>query len=331
MRTSSVSGGIVLMALTAVLAALPTAGCGPAPVTGPQPARLLAVSHGGAVLYAPETGLLTGYGRSGTQVWQDRDAAAYGVEVTCLAECPDAVVSQIPTEEAPPLRPFLLSGTGRAPFPVSPAAHAHVLSARSAGDAVVEETDDAGRTWIRVVRPDGSERLPVTHRGFRWVESTDGTAAFAYPWKTGAPQDHLLRFARDANGWRRTERGPSLAETCVAVAIALKGECVTGGRAAAVVTRTATIGGRFHTTVTGLRADGGTAWRRDFVAETGVTAHPSDDVIGFADGGTFTALDTAGDIAWTKDGVLTARFTAGGELVTLTQNGRVEWHPAGTN
>ncbi|MEV5895932.1 hypothetical protein [Nonomuraea fuscirosea] len=331
MRTSSVSGGIVLMALTAVLAALLTAGCGPAPVTGPQPVRLLAVSHGGAVLYAPDTGLLTGHGRTGARVWQDRDAAAYGVEVTCLAECPYAAVSQIPAEEAPPLRPFLLSGTGRAPFPVSPAAHAHVLSARSAEDAVVEETDDAGRTWIRVVRPDGSERLPVTHRGFQWVESTDGTAALAYPWQAGSPQDHLLRFARDADGWRRTAQGPSLAETCVAAAIAAKGECVAGGRAAAVVTRTATGEGRFHTTVIGLRTDGGTAWRRDFAAETGVTAHPGEDVIGFADGGTFTALDSAGDVAWTKGGVLAARFTSGGELVTLTQNGRVEWHPSGTH
>ncbi|WP_329091626.1 hypothetical protein [Streptosporangium sp. NBC_01469] len=318
-----------IFGLVAVLVSGCTAGAGEAGTS--RPLRIMAASGEGAVLFDPATGAMSGHLRSGGRAWQDRESAESGANVTCVARCPDVAVSQTPADERPAMAPFLLTGKGRSPFAVSAAERAHVLSARSVTDAVVEEADGSGHSWIRVARPGGTDRVKAGHRGYQWVESTDGNVGFAFPWRAEKPASYLLRFVRGADGWRlSTSAAKTVAEACVAVAIADRGECVTGDRAAAVVTRSMDGQGGFATTVRGLGPDGRIAWRREFATEAGVTAHPTGPSIGISDGDTFTLLDPGGRTVRERSGVMAARFTPQGELVLLSPTGEVEWLPAGS-
>lgn len=344
--------------LAGCLAACSTvSGAGAGTSTGERAPRILRADGDGAVVFDPGQATISGFVRTGAQVWRNAAIAETATDIVCLARCPATVVStdaapgQVAGQETP--APFRLTERGSDAFPVSGVPGARVLTGLSPRDAVVEErTGD--RTWIRIVRPGGEKRIEVPHSGHRWVESADRSAAIAF---TGRPGARMLRFTRDADGWKAAggsaEPG-SVGEVCVAgrgerslvigqetalvrgtservrvdPALAQARECALGRQAAALVARAVNEQGRFRTVVHGLSPDGRQAWRREIAAEADVTAHPAEPYVGIADGRRFVLVDGSGRTVWRRDAVAAARFTPDGQLVVVSPDGTVAWLPA---
>ncbi|GAA4049635.1 hypothetical protein [Nonomuraea soli] len=275
----------------------------------------VAASSTGAILYEPQTESHLGYASDGRRVWTDRQAAV------CAARCPEAAFST---------------------------ATRKVLSQRGDADTVVAE----GAT-LRIQRADGKkESFPVADvENVLWLESPDRTTAlllYADPTVRGG---EILRFRRDADGWRSTgervpaggfwggcvggdwailtgERGGMLRDgTVVPLQVSLDqpGECVAGTRGGAVVSRYVDQRGIHHTEVRGIDPSGRQTWSRDVAARAGVIADPSGTVIGLVHDGELELLDVKGQVRERREGVVAARFTETGSLVTVDTDGKVIW------
>jgi hypothetical protein len=280
--------------------------------------------------------------------------AETSVVLTCHGACPDAVSSSIEDRKGLNGPPVRLTATGRTDFPVSRAPHVRVLSARSATDLVTEEGDASGRSWLRIVRPSGPVTINVADRGYRWTESADGTSALAYPEQVTATKGDVLWFSHGAGGWqrRRTDTRGAFVTACLTgdgSAALLAGEhpallhrggartpvgtglsnaldCTAGRRAMALIGRSMR-GGGYVTVVHGLDARGTVRWTRELPVEATVTAHPTADVVGIADGRSFVLVNSAGKTVWRRDDVRNATFTGDGQLVVVTPAGTVRWLP----
>ncbi|GAA3798409.1 hypothetical protein GCM10022226_17180 [Sphaerisporangium flaviroseum] len=344
---------------------LGTGGEGPSVTsTAPRPPRVLHADAGGAVVFDPAAATISGVDRVRGRIWQDREISETATDIMCLARCPAVVVSTSQAEIPPSpavdasrdgaAAPFQLTAQGRAPFPVS--GTARVLTAVSPGDTVVEEVA-GGRTWITIVRPGGRERIAVPHSGYRWVEAADRSAALAFSTRPDARDGRLLRFAREPDGWKQVGEGLQwgpITDACLAGhgetalvtgaetalvrwssgrvpvdrALAEAGECALGTGVAALISRAVSVQGDHRTVVYGLDPTGRSTWRREFAAEVGVTAHPSEPYLGISDGRTFALVDARGETVWTRDAVTAARFTSDGQLVVVAPDGEVRWLPA---
>ncbi|MCG5219679.1 hypothetical protein [Streptosporangium sp. KLBMP 9127] len=319
--------------------------------------RILRADSDGAVVFDPGQATVNGFARAGALVWRNTSIADTAIDIVCLARCPATVVSTEaapgqPSGQAAP-DPFRLTERGTEAFPVSKVPGSRVLTALSPRDAVVEERT-GGRTWIRIIRPGGEERIKVPHSGNQWVESADRSAAIAFP---GQPGGRMLRFKRDADGWKTAGGSvePGIVDSvCVAdrgerslvvgqettlvretservrvdAALAEARECALGEQTAALVARATNDQGRFRTVVHGLSPDGRQAWRREFAAEAGVTAHPAEPYLGITHDRTFVLVDGSGRTVWQRDAVAAARFTPDGQLVVVSPDGTVSWLPA---
>ncbi|MFD1539975.1 hypothetical protein [Nonomuraea guangzhouensis] len=370
------SGALVLAMSIAMLITGCSSGRGGEGATGPvevsRPPRVLDANGGGALVFDPMTATISGFDRVHGRVWRDREIAKTATDIVCLAQCPAVVVSTgiaagrpSPVEggkgtaaAVPEVSPFRLTERGPAPFPVSSLPGARVLTAVSPDDAVVEEVGADGRTWIKIIRPDGKgERRQVPYSGYQWVESANGSAALAFTGQPNAKNARLLRFIREADGWQPVGRGTawgSVSNACIAgdgetvlvigpETILMRGtsdrrrvepappearECALGTSAAALVSRAMSSRGESRTIVYGVGLDGRLSWQREISAEAGVTVHPTKPYVGISDGKTFVLVDGHGRTVWRRDGVATARFTADGQLVVVTPDKRVAWLPA---
>jgi hypothetical protein len=297
-----------------LLAALAVASCS---ATGEQERIapvFVAASSTGAILYDPEAGSYLGYSSDGRRVWTDDQAAI------CAARCPEAAFST---------------------------ATRKVLSWLSERDMVVAEGDE-----LRVLRPDGTkDRRPVADAGKAlWRESPDRRAAlllYADPTVSGG---EILRFRRDARGWRETgERLPSGGYwgACVGgdwailtgergglfkggavvplqVDLDQVGECVVGTAGGAVVSRYVDDRGVHHTEVRGIDSSGRQRWSRDIATRAGVITDPS-GAVGLVHGGELELLDAEGEVRRRHADVVAAGFTETGQLVTMNAEGKVTW------
>lgn len=342
------------------------AGCtAPTTQSDPDPAAqsrrserflLLAATSDGAVALDVAAAKLIGFDRSGARVWTDENGPANGSGVVCLARCPDAIVSGPGSADGPAPSPVLITATTMTPFPVPSAVRQRVLSARSATDAVIEETDAAGSGWLRIIRGHTSERVALPAPGVVWAESPDAKLAVTFPATAAAAKSTITWYAHDGSGWRPTgeqvDRG-RLWEACVADggAVALvtgwdaallldrtrrvklrtdlpaPGECAVGLRSGAVTQRSVDDRGQVRTMIRGIDLDGAQTWTRDYESEALVAVSPSGDHIAIVNDLTLDLIGKTGKGTRTIRGVRAARFTATGELVTANVHGNVEWLP----
>jgi hypothetical protein len=319
---------------------------------------LLAATSDGAVALDVAAARLAGFDRSGARVWTDERGPKNGSSAVCLARCPDAIVSGIGTTSGPSPAPVLITSTTVAPFPVPAAAQQRVLSARSATDVVIEETDAAGNGWLRIIRGQAIDPIALPSPGVIWAESPDGTFAVAFPAAAAARKATITWYRHDGSGWQptaeRLDRG-QVWDACVAEggAVALvvgrdaallldrtrrvklrsdltaPGECAIGLRSAAIVQRSVDDRGRVRTMIRGIALDGTQTWTRDYESEAFVAVSPSGDHIAIVHDRTLDLIDKAGKVTRTIPGIRAARFTAGGELVVADVDGGVDWLPEG--
>lgn len=284
---------------------------------------LVAVTADGAVLLDRKSNTYVGVGRDGRRVWTDPDAFARGASVVCVGVCPDAVVSgavpRMPSEPAP----VLYAAAARAPFTVPVARYRTVLTARSATDAVVAETDAQGKSWLHVLRPDGEQRLPLATPDAGWYENPDATAAVLLP--HGSSGAATVRwFVRDTAGWRATGnefQASQLRDACVVrdgrtallagpepvlvldrtstvpvrTDLPVVSECSIGERGGVVLARSFTTVG-FRTDVRGIGLDGATTWSRRYDSEAMVSTDPAGERTAVAHDGVLDILDRTGQI-----------------------------------
>ncbi|MFI7705371.1 hypothetical protein [Nonomuraea sp. NPDC049480] len=316
----------------------------------PRPPRILNANGDRALIFDPMMATISGFDRIRGRVWQDREIAKTANDIVCVLQCRAVVVS---TGAGAKGGLYQVAEQGRSAFPVSGVRDARVLAAVSTDDAVVEETV-GGRTRITLIRSGQRKRLELPHSGYRWVESPDGRAALAFTVQPDVREARLLQFVRDSRGWNPVGNGipwGPISDACVAgqgdvvlvlgaettliragndrrkvdPSLAEARECALGTSAAALVSRATNDRGDFRTVVHGLDMNGRMAWRRDYPSEAGVTAHPNKPYVGIADGRTFTIVDARGQNVWARDGVAAARFTSGGQLVTVSPKGEVTW------
>jgi hypothetical protein len=331
----------------------PAAGPAAAPATPPPTGHLLmTVTADGAVVLERMSGTYVGVDRTGGRVWTDPDAFARGASVVCVGRCPDAVVSGTAPGESSEPAPLLYTGGVPAPFAVPEAARRTVLAARSAGDAVVVETDAAGASVIRLVRSGGDQRVAVSTPRVGWFESPDGTAAVLLPRVPSGPAT-VRWFGRDGAGWRATGSefaAARLRDACVArdgttalltgpeprlvrdrtrtipvrTDLPVVSECALGERGGAVLARSFR-GSRRHTDVRGVGLDGVQTWSRDYDCEAAVATDPSGERTAIAHDGVLEVLDRTGRVIRGEAGVEGVRFTAAGQLVVVAPGGEVRW------
>jgi hypothetical protein len=204
------------------------------------------------------------------------------------------------------------------------------------------------------VRDGDDRRIEVPGAAQLWAESPDGSVALSFARASDAVQARLRWFVRDPGGWRLVDdRLPRKRawEACLAdggevavltgrdAALVLGrrrrvglrtdlpavGECGVGRHGGAVLQRSVSGQGARRTAVRGIGLDGAQRWARDYATEAFVAVDPTGDHTAIAHDGVLEIVDRAGTTVTTRPGVQAARFTAAGELVVATLDGRVHW------
>jgi hypothetical protein len=316
--------------------------------------RIVAATADGAVVLDLDAATYTGIDRAGSRIWTETEQARQGAAVQCLTRCPQAVLSGAGSSSGRSPAPMLFTSATAAPFTTSSAYRQQVLTARSATDAVVEETDERGRSGLRILRGGGEQRIELPEPEPVWAESPDGSVALSFPRSDAVAQPVLRWFVRDADGWRLADDKDARGQAwgaCVAdggqFAILAGGEpsvvldrkrhvpvhtdlkavseCGIGRQGGVVLERAASSDGQFRTAVRGIGLDGAQSWARDYDTEAVVTVDPSGRHTAIAHDGEMEVLDLAGKTVRTEPGTAAARFTPDGELMTATTSGAFRW------
>ncbi|MBP2330472.1 hypothetical protein JOF56_010857 [Kibdelosporangium banguiense] len=339
---AALAGGLMLVAGSSA------AGSGRPPLQR-QDFTLIGASSDGAIVLDIRSDTLIGVDRSGKQVWTDRRALAIHADARCMARCPDAVFSGVGPVDSQDPEPWTSDGE---PLRLTATPVRRVLTAKSPTDAVVVE-GDSRRSWMRLVRPGmPEEKIPLSNNRLRWFENADRTEAVAF---SGAREDTaatLMRARHDETGWHivesKTPRGQAWGACVTGKAVALvglepalildggqriplrtdlssAGECAFGEAGGAVVERSVDQNHARTTSVRGVALSGEQTWSKRVSGEAIVTAHPSGTTFALASQGKLEIVDAAGKTTGAQDDVAAARFTAAGELVTVSGEGRVRW------
>jgi hypothetical protein len=314
--------------------------------------RLVAVSPEGAIVADPSTATFVGFERSGRQLWADHEAMAAGAEVSCLAQCPDAVFSGTFAENGPDPAPRRIVAGQSSQLDISTARIRRVLDARSLSDAVIVESAPGEGSWLRVV-PSGT-RIPVASAGMVWAQNPERTEAVALSRNEDSSQEHVLRFQHAEGGWRLVDdlaprgkawgacvaghNGPILLvgeEPALLLAghrrlplhtdLPIPGECSLSAVGGVVLNRTINGAGQRNTSVRGIDLAGLQTWSRDLSGEAFVAIHPANGLVALTHDGRLELVDSQGHSHGVRDSVASAMFTASGELVTIGLDGKVHW------
>ncbi|NBH09956.1 hypothetical protein, partial [Amycolatopsis sp. SID8362] len=100
-------------------------------------------------------------------------------------------------------------------------------------------------------------------------------------------------------------------------------ECVFGAGGAVLVEHTVREGGARRTAMRAVDGTGRPLWSRDFDTEVFVAADPRAPRFALSGAARFELLDAGGRVTEGRDDVVSASFTAGGELVTVLVSGAV--------
>jgi hypothetical protein len=306
-----------VLGLTA--AAVLLAGCGASPRPARAEAALVAVDGDGAVVYDLADGSYRGVDRSGREMWRFGAELGDPAAVVCLRHCPDAV----------------FSGGG----PASRVTNGKLERFDVAGRVLSAHDDHLVLGEDNAVRVTGAGPEPSAG----WVENAAGTSAV-----TVSPG--VRWFDRDGTGWRPGTRADRPGDdACLSPdgrtalvlgeAAALVGrdgppsvlatdlpaapECVFGAAGAVLVEHTVRGEGARHTAMRAVDRAGKPLWARDFDSEMFVAADPRSARFALSGAARFELLDAGGRVLDTRDDVVSASFTGGGELVTVLDSGAV--------
>lgn len=349
---------LAVVLATVVLGA--TAGCGgPSPdhdaTSGTPDATpvLIDVDPYGAIVLDPR-GQYVGVTREGTVAWREPAGARRFGQVSCLARCPDAVLSAsldaINSVTVADPQPQLVTG-GQWRSLDSVAGHKRrILSATNAENLVLAVGDSA--PWRLEVHQAGMPvtRTPVDGFNATWNESGNGQHALAI---TSSQEGNLAHwFARTDTGWRPdgTPTPVAAVQACVApdgsralllgrhpvvidrqggqqpwTDLEMAGVCAWGASGGIVAELVRTTSGA-RSRLRAFDAAGVVNWRLDVAEEASVTADPTRSRVATRIGRVLHEIDPASGFELrTITGVLAARYDSRGDLVTVIDTGAVTW------
>jgi hypothetical protein len=317
-------------------------------------ARLVDADPHGAVLL-DERGQYVGVTRDGTVAWREPAGVRTFSLVSCLARCPDAVLSaSLDAANAPAVAdpvPRLVVGGRWRPLDALAGTKRRILAADGVEDFVLAGGEPAGAGWIDLHQPDTPvRRLPVGGSDSTWQPSADARHALAI---TSVAGDNEARWlTRTDKGWRPA--GTTMRVAGVAACVTPDGSrALLLGQRPAVLdhdgdqrslsdlesagacawARSGGIVAELSATADGQRArlrvvDGNDVvrWRQDVAGEVSVTADPTGSRVAYRAGRILHEIDTQRGVELrTIPGVQAARYDAAGHLVTIADDGTVRW------
>lgn len=348
-RLAGVVGGLAVVAACASAPDRPPTTPADDFMRAPQ---LIAATSDGAIVADPNTAAFLGFERSGRQVWANHEAMAAGAEVSCMAQCPDAVFSGTLDRNNPDPAPRKIVAGQSSQLDISTAPTRRVLDARSPSDAVIVESEPGKGSWLRVIPSD--TRIPISGTSMVWAQNPQRTEAVAFSRSRDSSQEHVLRFQRAESGWRLvddlTPRGKAWG-ACVAghngpillvgeepallldghrrvplhTDLHVPGECGLSTAGGAVLSRSVNGAGERSTSIRGIDLTGRQTWSRNLRGEAFVAMHPSNGLVALTHHGKLELLDSQGHTQSIRDSIASAMFTASGELVTVGSDGKVHW------
>ncbi|MBP2320539.1 hypothetical protein JOF56_000924 [Kibdelosporangium banguiense] len=338
------AGGLVLVA------ACSAAGTGQ-PTKDTTLFTLIQASSSGAIVLDNAGASLLGFDRSGTRTWTDQQALQVGADVSCAAQCPDAVFSGGADPTSPDPQPWQITAGRNTPMSISATATRRILAYQNPTDAVLVEGSPDKGWWLRVIRPDGTDqRIPVPNPGVAWSANPQRTEAVAIA-------ESVLRFRHTQNGWQLTDdtapadqswgacvagEGPNQVIALVGKEPALltggkrisiqtdlggAGECALGTTGGLVLQREVSQTQQHRTKIRGIDLQGKQTWSKDLPGEASIAANPTGTNFAIATQGKLELIDPNGTTISTQDQVASATYTPTGELVTITPTGQIKWTP----
>jgi hypothetical protein len=352
------TSGLVILLAVALVATVgacgqPTPRLTAAPAATPA-AVLIDVDPYGAIL-RDDRGHYVGVTRDGATVWREPAGVKGFALVSCLARCPDAVLSTRPDTAdafavADPV-PRLVMGGQWTPLNTLAGPTRRVLTATSAKELVVAGGDPTSGAWLELRRPGTPvQRLGVGGFTSTWQRSADARRALAITVVANGNEARWL--TRTDQGWQPT--GGTVSITGLAACLTPDGSralllgqrpavldhngnqrpwtdldsasvCAWAASGGIVAELAATMGGR-RSRLRAFDNDGAVRWRLDVAEEASVTADPTSTRVAYLVGRTLHEIDTVRGIELrTIPGIQSGRYDANGDLVTIAEDGAIAW------
>jgi hypothetical protein len=347
---------LVAITLAAAVAACTQPSPRPAGRLGQPPptARLVDADPHGAVLL-DERGQYVGVTRDGTVAWREPAGVRAFSSVSCLARCPDAVLSaSLHSANAAAVAdpaPRLVAGGQWRSLDVPAGTKRRILAADSGKEFVLAGGEPAGGGWIELHQPGTPvRRLPVGGFDSTWHPSADGRHALAITSLVGDNEARWL--TRTGQGWQPA--GATMRVTGVAACVTPDGSrALLLGQRPAVLDRAgnqrpltdlelagACAWARSGGIVAELSATGQgprsrlrvvddkyvVRWQRDVAGAVRMTADPTGSRVAYQTDRVLHEIHTQRGVGLrTIPGVQAARYDANGDLVTIADDGAVTW------
>jgi hypothetical protein len=348
------------LTVAATLPVLALAGCGseaaaPEPPASPAVFVIIDADRHGVIVADGGHHEYRGVRRDGTVVWRSPQAASAPDAVSCLARCPDALLSGNPAARdsatTPDPEPVLVVDGRRTPIGAAALrgqAKRQVLSAVGGDDFLVATGDG-----LDAYRP-GAAPARFAVNGFRtsWQQTRDGRYGLAVTGGDDPDRADARWFTRDATGWRPA--GAPVPVTGSSACLSADGgrAMVLGGRPAVLdrtgrstpvggfdfasdcaLAATGGIVGSYGQTNAGMTAqllafdrDGRAVWRASVAGTARVTADPTAARVAYAAKGTATEIDlTTGRTVRTIGNAYAAAYDDTGTLVVADAQGSPRW------
>lgn len=318
---------------------------------------LIDVDAHGAVLMDGRDRTVRGVRRDGEVVWRaplDNNAA---VPVSCLATCPDAVLSgsaaSMNDASVPDPAPvFMVAGTPHALVGgTSQPRKRRVLSAERIDDLVLATTDDDGRSWIELHRGGPVDRIAVGGVRTTWSQSSNGRHGVAVT-ELAPGRAEARWFGRQPGGWWVTAgpmpvagngscltpdgdqaillgQPPAILDRSGSASrvtdLATVGTCAFAATGAILASLTVRLAGK-EAQVRVIDSSGRVTWATDVKHEVRVCADPTRARVAYVAEGILHELDTrtGAEIRTVRD-VRAARYDELGDLVVLRSDLMLAW------
>ncbi|WP_146132870.1 hypothetical protein [Knoellia remsis] len=290
-----------------------------------------------------------GVARSGSVAWDDTAALNRSpVEVVCVGECPNAVLSGDLEDFSPDPKPDRLGRTVALPEPwTKPGTGSNIILGSDGVNSLRLVSDARGAAELQMWRDDSiADRVKFPSPVVGWHSlSADGRSGTLISLSDNAQTSQTLWFASlTADGWKVRDSGAQRA--CISAdgrswveddVLIWKGsraklpdsvsglQCQFGGDTIVFGDRGIQEAG----TLTSVNGSGGVLWQRPLPPYSWPTVSVRSDEVAIStatpSGSSTAVVDTSGRIRAVIPETVSAIFTGSGELVTTSPVGRVVW------
>jgi len=350
---------LVAATLVATVAACTRPSQRPAGTPGrPPTARLVAADPHGAVLL-DERGQYVGVTRDGSIAWREPAGVRTYRVVSCLARCPDAVLSASldaanAAAIADPVPRLVVGGQWR-PLDALVGTKRRILTAESVEEFVLAGGEPAGGGWIEMHHPGVPvRRLPVGGFDSSWQRSADSRHALVITSVVGdnVSGNEARWLTHTGPGWRPV--GAVMRVTGVTACVTPDGSralllgqrpavldrdgnqrsltdldsagACAWARSGGIVAELSAAGDGLRSRVRVVDDEDAVRWWQDVAGEVSVTADPTGSRVAYQADRVLHEIDTQRGVELrTIPGVQAARYDAHGDLVTIADDGAVRW------